>query len=123
MLKKQISFKLRNRLRSCGRRLDKQIRVAALRLVADPQEPRHQHQSRTENCEPRGNYVSIIIHLDTATETYAPNCCGSRIAPSIRTEDPRVPDSIEDKLRSQRGKYDARETSDNIRSRGLQKPV
>jgi hypothetical protein len=84
MLKQQISFNLRNRLRSWDRRLDAQIRVAVLRLVADPQEPRHQHQSRTENCESGRDYVSIIVHLDTATEeTYAPSCCSSRIAPSI----------------------------------------
>ncbi len=42
---------------------------------------------------------------------------------SIRTQDFRIPDSIEDELRSQCSKYDARETSDHIRSGGLQKPV
>ena len=63
------------------------------RLFTDQQKPRDQHQSCTENRKPGGNYVSIIVHLV--------------LAASIRTQDSRVPDSIENNLRSECSKYDA----------------
>ena len=88
-----------------GRWLDAQIRVAAFRLVTDQQKPRHQHQGCTENRKPDGNYVSIIVHFILQLQ--------------LSAQDSRIPNSIEDKLGSERSEYDARETSDHIRSSGF----
>ena len=71
------------------------------RLVTNQQKPRHQHQSCTENRKPGGNYVSIIVHL--------------MLAASIRTQDSRVPDSIEVKLRRDCSKDAPKGTSRRFR--------